>query len=203
MKINAKLIIGGAVLGVVLCTTAASCDGTTTSSGQQTENKAARSGQADLVNNQPVPIFHKSQLRQNLIDLETALAKGVQSTSFMFPEGAASTDGKFDYPPFKVCNSIGAPISSTTELTNPQQAVDGDNGGSSYAMTSIGQMDPTGVYTGNSTGTWVMCLDASGDIRPFYWEGPVATTFGLSKWDPATKTIVDEGVPSFHFTVIH
>jgi|SRR5579859_468070 len=198
MVFGSVVIIGTVFIGAVACTSAAS----KTSSGQAAENQAARDGEQLLVNNQPVPVFAKSQERQNLIDLETALAKGAQTKSFMFPMGAATSDGKFDYPPFKVCNSIGGPIATGTELTNPTQVVTNSYPSGGAALT-VDQMDPTGVYSSqSSSGTWVMCLDSAGNIRPFYWEGPVATTFGDAKWNPDTKQIDDIGVPSFHFSLI-
>lgn len=191
-------VIAIAFGGAVACTSSSQ----KTSTGQAQENQQARDGQALLINNQPVPVFAKSQERQNLIDLETALAKGAPTKSFMFPAGAASTNGKFDYPPFKVCNSIGGPISVGTQLTNPQQVVTNAYPSGGAALT-LDQMDPTGVYTpATGAGTWVMCLDTAGNIRPFYWEGPVATTFGDARWNPDTKTIDDIGVPSFKFNLI-
>ncbi|MCV7174920.1 hypothetical protein [Mycolicibacterium sphagni] len=120
--------------------------------------------------NQPVPAFDRSQLRQQVITVENAQAHGVATTTFFFNQGVQE--------PIFVCPSIGFPIPSTAQLTNPQQALWGTN-----SSVTIGQMEPTGVYTGDSTGTYVECVAPSGTQFIKYWEGFVDTIGGPAHWD--------------------
>jgi hypothetical protein len=166
-------------------------------SANSVEHAQQQNDSGTLVNNQPVPGYNFSQIRQNLIELETAQAQGVQTTTFFFPEGSAGAAG---YAPIQVCPSIGAPIASTTQLTNPQQVVQ-DNANSGASVTTIGQMDPNGVYSGNSTGTYVMCVGADGKPYADYWEGPVQTVFGPARWNATTHQVEPIGAPSFTFTL--
>lgn len=160
--------------------------------GQQLENQQQKQATESLVNNQPIPHFAYSQLRQNLIELETALANGVQTTSFFMNQGVADPEG--------VCPSIGAPIANTSQLSNPQQVVDGsgNNGGGNV---TVGQMDPYGIYTPSaSSGTFVMCVGADGKPYADYWEGFVRTIFGPAKWNYTTHAPELIGPSSFTFT---
>lgn len=178
------------VLAVALLFAAASvAAGCGSLSGQSLETKQQAQDTKSLLLAQPVPHFNYSQLRQNLIELETAQANGVQTTSFFFNQGVRDPIGQ--------CPSIGAPIATTTELTNPQQVV-----GNTHGNTSIGQMDPTGAYTGQSTGTYVMCIDGNGKTYANYWEGFVQTVFGPATWNSATHQVQLVGAPSFHFSGI-
>ena len=54
-------------------------------------------------------------------------------------------------------------------------------------MTSTGNQDPTGVYTGDSTGTYVACVATDGTTYPGYNEGYVQIIGA-----PATWVAVDE-----------
>jgi hypothetical protein len=47
--------------------------------GQAQENMQQQASTDQLVNNQPLPVFSYSQARQNFIELETAMANGVQT----------------------------------------------------------------------------------------------------------------------------
>src|SRR5262249_11308948 len=131
------------------------------------------------------------QMRQNLVEIETAQAKGVQTTSFFFNQGVVD--------PFLSCPSIGVPIPNTSSLSNPIQVErhGGDGGGN----VGIGQMDPNGTYGPNgSTGTYVMCIDATGTPYAQYWEGFVSTVFAPAKWNMATHQLELTGPASFKFS---
>lgn len=185
---NKKIIAAVAAAAFVLALTG--CDDWGTSSGQAAENHAAAAGQAAMEQNQGVPQFTYSQYRQNLIELETAEANGIQTTSFMF--GANN-----DPDPIQICPSIGVPIPSTASLTNPLQAVDYPGTGN----VAIGQMDPNGVYMPTAgSGTFVMCVQGDGSVKPAYAEGNVHTVFGPATWDEAKHQIVMTGPASFHFS---
>jgi len=170
----------------------AACGGAL-SKGQALENQQQQQASTSLELNQPLPHFNYSQIRQNLIELETAQANGVQTTSFFFNMGVAN--------PVQTCPSIGAPIPITDELSNPDQVLkdntDLNNGGGNVV---IGQQDPNGVYTGQGTGTYVMCIGANGKPYADYWEGFVQTVFGPAKWNSTTHSIQLIGPPSFSFS---
>ena len=152
-----------------------------------TEQDIARTQLDGFLKAQPVPTFAFSQLRQNLIEIEAAQAGTTATTSFFFNQGIAN--------PISSCPSIGFPIPSTYQLTNPMQVADTsrDNG------VTIGQMESTGVYTGDSSGTYVICVDGEGAPYAMYWEGFVSTVSGPAQW--VDGQVVLTGKPSVDFTV--
>jgi hypothetical protein len=90
--------------------------------------------------------------------------------------------------PIKMCPSIGYPVATTTQLTSPTQYV-----GSSGAV--VDQMEPTGVYTGDSSGTYVVCV-VGGVAVPTYWEGLIQTEGGPAYWDREIGMIINDGTPT-------
>ncbi len=175
----------GAILGGTLLVLAA-CTGSGNDSinaDQATTNKQLDRYQA----NQPVPAFDWSQYRQTIIDVENAQVHGVATTTFFFNMGVRQ--------PIKVCPSIGFPVASTAQLTNPDQVVArGYNGGTIDGV--VGQQEPNGVYTGASTGTYVVCVAPSGVKYVTYWEGDVHTEGGPAHWDDAKGQIILDGTPT-------
>lgn len=152
------------------------------------KDQAATNQQLDRYQaNQPVPAFDWSQYRQTVIDVETAQVHGVATTTFFFNLGVAR--------PIKVCPSIGFPVASTAQLTNPQQlAARGYNGGTIDGV--VGQQEPNGVYTGDSSGTYVVCVAPNGTRYVTYWEGDVHTEGGPAHWDDGKGQIVLDGAPT-------
>ena len=140
----------------------------------------------DLQNAHPVPKFARSQLRQNLVELVTAQAQTTQTTTFFFNMGIES--------PVNFCPSIGFPIPATAQLTNPQQKEPGRGGGN----IALPQVEPTGVYTGDTTGTYVMCIDGLGQAYAVYWEGFVQSITGPAAWTGGRIELI--GPPSFNFS---
>lgn len=188
-----KTVIAAAASVLAIGVTATACNGSThTSSGQAQENQQQSRDTTTLVQNQPIPGFNYSQLRQNLKEIETAEANGVQTTSFFFNQGVQD--------PIMSCPSIGAPIPTTDQLSNPQQVVTGTHGDNGYGIATTEQMDPTGVYGGSSTGTYVMCVGADGKPYADYWEGFVSTVFGNATWNKTTHQVEMQGAPSFVFS---
>lgn len=157
----------------------------------QTANNKTQKTSASSLNQfeqaQPVPKFSWSQLRQDLINIEQAQANGAQTTTFFFNQGVQS--------PVQSCPSIGFPVASTTELTNPLQPTWTGNT-RAIAGVAIGQLTPNGVYAGNSTGTYVVCVGAAG--KPFidYWEGFVQTVGGPAAWTTSSHTVKQTGPAS-------
>lgn len=121
----------------------------------------------DFQKNQPVPRARYSQKRQNMIEVQAAQQTGLSTTSFFFLEGLGVVSS---------CPSIGYPIATTDQLTNPMQIAEwGGNGGGPAILP---QIEPNGVFTGNSTGTYVMCINGAGEAYPQYWEGYVMVITG-------------------------
>jgi len=57
----------------------------------------------------------------------------------------------------------------------------------------IAQQETTGVYTGDTSGTYVICIDESGGGRITYWEGPVETETGEATWNSELHQIESTG----------
>ena len=94
------------------------------------------------------------------------------------------------------CPSLGMPVANTAQLSNPQQVVGGSGGN-----TTIGQMDPYGVYTPSaSTGTYVICVNGSGAKYLMYWEGDVMTVASGATWNYAKHSANVTGAPT---AVVH
>lgn len=116
--------------------------------------------------NQPAPtgdVF--SQYRQTAIEVENAQIHGVATTSFMFNQG--------DRKPHAQCPSIGFPMASTTQLTQGDIA------------------EANGTYTGQSTGTYVVCVAPNGTGYVDYEEGFVHTVGGPAHWDDNLGIVLD------------
>lgn len=186
------------LLAGVIALTATACT-STTSAGQKAAKQSVNAEQESIANGlkaiektQPLPRFNYSQLRQNLIELETAQADTTQTTSFFFNLGVQN--------PTQICPSIGFPIASTTQLSNPEQKITdvGRSGGNGNVV--LPQIDPNGIYSGQSTGTYVMCLDAQGRAYAAYDEGTVKTVTGPATWNETTHRIELTGPPSFNFS---
>lgn len=169
----------------------AACNSGPSNNAVQREQQTSTSILNQLLTAQPIPAFKWSQLRQTLIDIETAQADTTQTTTFFFNQGV--TD------PVNSCPSVGFPVASTTELSNPQQTVnDGyPNGG---AVVTLPQIDPNGVYAGDSSGTYVLCVSASGQTYGVYWEGFVYALTGPAVWNPTTNSVTPTGPSSFKFS---
>ena len=169
-----------AVAGTLLV---AGCSSSTDQANNQERSDTGKS-LTTFLQAQPVPKYDWSQIRQTLIDVEGAQASSVQTTSFFFMMGMAH--------PYLVCNSIGYPVASTTQLTNPNQVQDmGSNNGA-----VISQMDPTGVYAGASAGTYVLCVDPDGKANVQYAEPSVHTVGGPARWNTQTQQIEFTGAPT-------
>jgi hypothetical protein len=166
-----RYLIAAVLVAVVFVTSAESCDGKT-SAAKETD------------------VARYSQLRQTLIEIEEAQAKATATTSFMFLAGAgAGSTG----PLLASCPSIGFPIPSTYQLTAPEGKLQDHN-------LTVPQMEANGVYTGDSTGTYVLCVGGDGKPFVFYWEGYVATVTGPAHWDNVKGEIVMDGPSSVPFT---
>lgn len=165
-----------AVLGLSACST----QPTSVQNDQNATNAQLDRYQA----NQPIPQSDWSQYRQTAIDVEMAQIHGIATTTFFFNYGIAN--------PIKECPSIGFPMASTAQLTNPDQVVWGSGSGAGV----VAQQEPNGIYTGTSTGTYVVCVAPNGTKYISYWEGDVHTEGGPAHWDKTQGMIVLDGPPT-------
>ena len=141
--------------------------------------------------NQPIPTAEWSQIRQTLIEIQTMQTDATATFSYFF------APGKEDGLPIFQCPSIGDPVPSSFQLTNPEKTQK-YNGGR-YVLP---QMEPTGVFSGDTTATNVLCVDAQGRGFKVYWEGQVmSTTTELSFGDAVVGTISNGAEPTAEFTV--
>jgi hypothetical protein len=183
----ATALAGAAAIAVTVLCTASACGNNPQPSGQQQENAQQREDTTSLEASQPIPHYNWSQIRQTAIDAENVAANGTQTTSFFFQMG--------DQDPVFSCPSIGMPVANTAQLSNPQQALPDPN--ASAGSVVVGQMDPDGIYApSSSSGTYVICVNASGAKYLDYWEGDVFTVSGAAEWDQATHSLKVIGAPT-------
>ena len=168
---------GGVIAAVALTGVALTGCGSGAPSAQSqsihNDQKASAQALEQLQQAQPTPAYNWSQIRQTLIDIENAQAATTQTTTFFFNQGVQA--------PIHSCPSIGFPVATTTQLTNPEQIVQKWDGGANQFPT-IPQADPTGIYAGSSTGTYVICVAGNGTTYASYWEGFVETVTGPAVW---------------------
>jgi hypothetical protein len=194
MKRNLRTIAAAALAVTVVGLAVAACThGTSTPTGQQQESQQQAADTNSLEQSQPIPHFDYSQIRQTLIDAESISADGTQTTSFFFQMG--------DPDPVFSCPSLGMPVANTAELSNPDQVQWNSLGNNAAASAVIGQMDPDGIYApSSSTGTYVICVNSSGQKYLQYWEGDVMAVTSAATWDASTHQIQVSGAPT---AVIH
>jgi hypothetical protein len=190
--VTVKVWVGVPIAVLAVAGMLAGCTHSGTKGGQATENQQQQQDTNSLVNDQPIPHFNYSQIRQTLIDAESIASNGTQTTSFFFQMG--------DPDPVFTCPSLGMPVANTAQLSNPQQ-VDNDPYPQGGAAVPIGQMDPDGVYApSSSTGTYVICVNGSGAKYLEYWEGDVMTVAAGAIWDYSKHKLSVTGQPT---AVIH
>lgn len=177
--------IGTAVAGAIAL---AGCTSGGTSSGTSLENHDSQNIEKSFLLNQPPPHFQHSDIRATAISIEAIQALGEQTTSFGFQQG--------DQDPIWSCPSLGEPVAATTEITNPDQADQVNSGANGNTAVTLGNMDPNGIYAGDSTGTYVLCVNAQGEQYAQYWEGNVDSISGPATWDTATHSIKVTGAPT-------
>lgn len=152
-----------------------SCSSTATSAQQQD-----RQAMADVAGRmqaaQPIPAEPWSQFRQTLIDAELAQMRGTQTTSFWFSRGAGGQG-----TPIGSCPSLGFPVPASVQLSNPETPIWRSDASQAGGVT-VGQMEPSGVYTGPTDGTYVVCAGSGGKPYLVYVEADVITLGGPAEW---------------------
>ena len=186
--------LAGATVALVALFGVAGCTGHSSVTSKAINADKAVSGQilSKYEQAQPVPQFDWSQIRQTAIDIETAQAHSTQTTTFFFNLGVAD--------PINSCPSVGFPVASTTQLTNPAQTANIYSGSTGVASATIPQIDPNGIYSGDSTGTYVLCVGGDGQTYGVYWEGYVYAVTGPAVWNAAKHEAQMTGASSFKFT---
>jgi hypothetical protein len=162
--------IAGALLALALCLGAAGCPSGTEDERdpREREEDAIAGGFDSLTRSQQIPEFDWSQERQTLIDVLTARANGSVGTAIV-----TGFNGELIW----WCPTVGAPIPSTYQLSNPERIL--GRGGSNGDGITLPQGEPTGVYTGDSAATWTLCTDAGGTPFAVYEEGNVRWVSGV------------------------
>lgn len=205
-KIRA-LVVGVAIGGTFLLS---SCTTTPSSAGNAIINAQQGVQDSQYAYVQPLPYFPFSQIRQDLITIEAINALGIASTTFFFNSGVPD--------PVLVCPSVGVPVPVTDQLSNPFQAQwngsnngngqDGPGAGNSDAGVPIGQDEPMGVYTGDSSGTNSLCLNDKGSQFEGYNEAfdvSVTTSayWNPNFWGPGRGKIIITGDPVMPVCKVH
>lgn len=200
MKVRKSIIVGlFAILALAGCTGSSTGDA---ANGANSAENDAQGTQADIYNKtQPLRLYNKSQQRATALDIQDAQATGVPTVTMFFHLGLAD--------PYFICPSKGFPVASTTEVSNPlqvvQRRVNRPNSGNTYDYIDgvVGQMDPNGTYPGNSTGTYVLCIDSKGRTYPKYAEGFVDSTATTNaSWDYVNHRAIIDGAPTFKPTIL-
>ena len=130
---------------------------------------------------QPIEEYPWSQMRQTLIEIERAQIQGGPSTSFFFARG-----GGF-IKPVHQCASIADPIPSSYSLSNPWKLYHRRSQGA----VAISQIEPNGVFTGDSDGTNTICLTPK-KAKPYkvYGELDAFSVTVAAHWDEKLQQVV-------------
>jgi len=180
------------VAALALAGLASACTSSGGTPSSLSKNTTESNNQLNTYNRQqPIPQANFSWYRQALIDVENAQIHGVDTTTFEFNMGVQN--------PLKVCASRGYPVASTSQLTNPYQALWNNAGTNGNAGVAVGQLEPNGVYTGDSTGTYIVCVNSASLLEIDYWEGFVETEGGPAVW--RNNQIVDIGNPTVKLSI--
>lgn len=192
MKFRFKSLAAVAVIGVsamtaVACSSGSTGSGSVANSAASSEASSQGQDSTNLIGNQPVPVYQFSQARQTMINAQDIEANGENTTTF-----GLSNTGSLVWN----CSSIGMPVPAAAQLTNPSQQVVAPDGGGYQENNGdnvIPQMDPFGLYTGDTTGTYTLCVDAKGNQYLQYWEGLTDSVSGPASF--VGGHVVMQGTP--------
>jgi hypothetical protein len=183
-----KKIIGFIAVAVAAFSLSACSGSTDAPSATQVEQQSSAQGLNKLLMAQPVPQYDYSQIRQTLVDAETAQAQATQTTTFFFNQGVQD--------PVFICPSIGFPVPGTDQITNPNQIIQ-DRGQYGGGNAVISQIDPNGVYGGNTSATLVLCVNGQGKAYLHHAEEFAHAIAGPAVWDYTHHIIKITGDPTF------
>jgi hypothetical protein len=150
------LLLGALVLSSVVLA------GCTDTANEKEANNVERQQQI-YTKSQAAPFFDWSLERHLMIELYKARNDAVVTYSYV-----RNIQGNVIFS----CNSIGFPVPSNEQLTNPESLASPNYRDSSV----LPQAEPNGMYSSPSTsGTFVFCLSDDGSVSPSYFEQDVET----------------------------
>jgi hypothetical protein len=195
-----RKVLAGAGLALTLALSASACSGSGSSNGNSIINAQQGVQDTQYAFVQPLPYFPFSRIRQNLTEVEAINALGIASTTFMFIPGVPN--------PVLICPSVGVPVPVTDNLSNPWVPVWSNGGTNGNAGVAVGQEEPMGVFTGDSTGTDSLCINGTGGQYEGYNEAyDVSVTTSAywdpNKWGPGKGYIIVTGAPVMPVCKVH
>lgn len=172
-----------AIFGLAFIFTATACETDGKGSAKKaSENEIAETGtqMSILTEAQPSIQVPYSQVRQTLILAEYLAATGAASHSFVFNAGKPD--------PIFECDSIGFPVPGTFNLTNP--LVEDPNTRAENGIVVAQAEGMLGVYTGDTQGTYLVCLTDEGKPYVTWNEGTVQGGYPLgTTWDSEAQRV--------------
>jgi hypothetical protein len=155
---NKKVLVVFAVLSILAMVILPACGPTQ----QNIEQGQQAAGVASISENQPIPdLGGWSSERQLVIDTYRARNSTVATYSYWF-----TMNGQI----IEICPSIGYPIPYSTQLSNPQIALNNSYG------SVIANPEPNGLYPpDNAAATLISCVNDDGSISVIYFEEYVET----------------------------
>ncbi len=150
---------------------------------QERKDKAAvQQQQSQYAKSQPLPAFDWSLERDLLIKLYN-LRNSKVSTHTVWRSDYGMIEGD--------CTSFAFGMPYDSSLTNPFQHYSGSSAGEGSA---VGQAEPNGIFAStNTSATWIMCVDKSGQIEPHYVESKVTTYPYAVKVDYEKNRVIRAG----------
>ena len=164
---NRKIIATGAAVAIF----AIGCGSTSV----YNEQAAVDAQQQQYAKVQPVPYFDYSTQRGLLIDIYKSQNENHQTWAVV-----TSYSGQLVFE----CESQGYPIPASYQLTNSLRNV--GTGG------PVAEAEPNGLFSGATSGTYVMCIRDNGQVSPIYTENNVQM-FPFRVTVDANGTIHDAG----------
>lgn len=93
--------------------------------------------------------------------------------------------------PIFICHSIGYGIPYAIQFTNPQKVDRVQQGNGYYGYYTLPQADPNGLFSpASAEGTWVMCKDPAGNVKPQYIEPRILVMTYELEGTPLTQSSV-------------
>lgn len=104
--------------------------------------------------------------------------------------------------PIFTCPSRGYPIPGDSELTNPEQTGYQYDSSGHYALSTVPQIDPNGLYSSHSTNsTYIVCVDTDGTAYVHYSEPLISVWPMQMTWDYTRHMAVKAEGASASYTV--
>lgn len=145
----------------------AACGAVVAESPDEKINKQVGVQNEIYINNQPIPQYQYSAVRDIVIQLYNLTTPNMMDTWTVMYELGIPTD---------VCHSRGFPIPFGLSLTSPEYMKDA-GGSSGDGGVTLPQPEPSGVYTNGvtTTASWVICDYGNGGWEATYVEGNART----------------------------